>query len=786
MGRYIIDVEVQGNAEAKLDKVGSSLGKVASQAKSAGNDMEGMGGKLDNILGTMKAGLIEGFSDKLGEIGHKFVEMSSEMISGGKEFASKIVEDASSFENAQSEMRFAFGKDWKNVYNQVLDDSARLTFTFQDVSKLASSLGRMDINPFGGTSAASQLFKSKTGENVRALDILQDTADSVGKSTDDLTVSLRNFFSGSSKSLQDRFDIPKDKINAWKAATASMTTQQEKYNYTISQLGLMFGGAGLEKAENWTKAVAQIPDLLEQIRAGAGMPGLKIMSAAVRDFVDHLSKLAKDKDVMDSLAGGFMLVAQGFSVVVRAGGRIVDWIHDIIVAAPWIPKVVVGLGAIVTAMSAFAAVATVATTAVIAVVAAFLTVGWEVIAGSIVAVGVAFVAMAPLLVLLAGGAVALGVGADMIKSKWGGDDGVFGIFDKGKLIFQGIGEMLESFNGQTTSVSEETGEKLKKAGLIPFFDKVDKVIFNVNAGWEAFNDTLDQAGAIIGPVIVPLLGEIGDLMNELGVTTGVSDAALDASNGTTGEWAETGKKMAVILAEIGRFTVQLTRALVLFARIGLVAFAPVIATLKFFYDLVVDTVSMFDKLASNKMFRMVMGLGAGTGKGEAGSWIHKEGDFKMDELKGLRRGTDNKMDFGLGDDFNKMSAEDKAAKVKELVDTGELRPEFGARVMKGRAVPKAPSRGVDADAYYNTGGYSISEEQAASYDERDFQRGGSRPKNGANMSSSVDTTEQHMQNISTSLSDFTAMVKSGFAVNFDSQEVGKIMSKAAMGTAGRE
>lgn len=710
MPRYAMDIEVTGNAEAKLDRIASGVTKLSNIASGslspALNDVAGSAEKMSNGFALDRiSDKVTGFANDIAETTKKLVQMNADWVKG-------VISDAALFEDAQAEMRFAFGKDWEGVMEQVKKDAADLTFTFQETSQLAASMGRLHINPFGGALESQQTFISRTGQSIRALAVLQDTADSVGKSAQDVVIGVRNALSGSWKSLQDRFDIPKDKINAWKKSIEGLKEPQEKYNKLVSELALMYGGAGAEKAGNWNKNIAQIPDLIQQIKAGAGAEGLKIMTAAVQDLVKSLTSFSKSKEAMAALSDGFKVIGQGIAFVIRTGAAFVRWVQEIVTLAPWLPKLAVGFGVLTIAAMGFATVITGIGATIAAVIAGIMAIGVEVVAG--VAVGMAVAA--PVVIALTAALGALGLVAkltsDIFGEKWAGSGGVFSIFEKGKLLFNAFGEILSSFNGTTATMSMETAENLKKAGLLEFVGKAYLFLVKMNGAWEEFSDTLNELGEIVGPVIVPMVSELAELITELADNFGILSSATKAGNGTLDDYKSTGRTMALVLGDIAHFTVQVIRFFTALARVVNFMLTPFFLVFKGVLDAIKAT---FEGIGTaidfvGKKWDSIKGSLPGGGPGaamrqdaEKAGWrklFHEEAVVKKDPLRELGRASRAGTDFGMGDAFNNLGAKEKQAEIASLVDSGQLSAEDGERMMRGRPMRAKPRQGRAWDEQY--------------------------------------------------------------------------------------
>lgn len=555
MAKHVAEVSVTGNAESKLDKIADGFNKAALAAKDLGkasNDLGDVGDKLDKIGAIAKSGFMSEMGSKIGELGAKMNETFSRMYEKSKETFMDIVKEASAFEDIGSSLKFAFGAQSDAVFEQVKKDAADLTFTLADVSELASSLGRMKINPFGGTEAADQLFMSRTGEKIRALAVLQDTADAVGKSTQDLTAAIRNTMAGDWVSLQDRFDIPKDKIKQWKKEIDGLKEPQEKYNALVKNLGLMFGGAGALKAENYTKIVAQIPDLIQQIKAGVGGEGLKVLTGSLKEFVASLTDFAKDKEAVAALGAAFKLLATAVGYVITIGARAVTFLRHLLASAPFLPILAMGLFIMVGAGLALAGALAGVTAATMAAVSAFAALEAEMLIPALVMLPLIVAGFAAL-----GAAILVGYAAFQIFSNNLG--GVGDTFTKIRAVVGGLIELIQSYNGETGTMSAETAKTLKDLGMFDTVKDIFMTFHKASEAFEAFKAEMQDMGELIAPVFLPMLDEMKDLFYELGAAfTGAAAGAGDSA-GQTRSWTQVAKDLAMSLMEITHAIITVIR-----------------------------------------------------------------------------------------------------------------------------------------------------------------------------------------------------------------------------------
>lgn len=455
--KFSVLFEVAGSGLQSLNQIENKIDSIAARAASIGNQSMG--------------GLVEGFKD--------------------------VVKEAATFQDIESSLEFSFGKQkWKGVYEDVKSDAAKLTFTLAEVADLAASLGKMKINPFGGENKADQEFMSRTGEKIRALEVLQDTADAAGKSTQDLTVAIRNAMSGQWVSLATRFDIPKEKIDAWKKEINKLGTPQEKYNLLVSKLAMDYGGAGKLKEANYNKVSAQIPDILQQIKGGAGAAGLKVIAAELKNFVDALGDLAKDKDTMKALSDAFTLMAKAAAAGLKVATGLIRGLQMALSMFPQAPTVL-AIGAALTVLAGTIAATT----------AAIVGLGFAVTSIGLVPV---LATVGASLVLIVGVLGTLTAGVMLAASAfevWGeGSNGVAGSFERLKVILGAVQEALQNWSGETTYITEETKNRLDDIGVGDTFLEIVGALQRVKSfSEEVANGFMKEWKTVSAPIKQSLL-----------------------------------------------------------------------------------------------------------------------------------------------------------------------------------------------------------------------------------------------------------------------------------------
>jgi len=552
--KYTLDMDVSGNAKKELENISKSIGDIRGQAGQLSSMGDSMGKAMDQVASNTRTAAIAAVAQQIQGLSQKFVELSDTVRTRGKEFIQDIFTETAAFQDTQADLKFAFGSQWESVYDEVLKDSAKLTFSFQDVAQLASGLGRMKINPFGGVDESSQKFLSKTGEYVRALEVIQDAADASGRDSQKFMFSLREAISGDMKSIRDALDLPKEVTEKWKKAIDAAKDPQAKYNTMIKELATLYGGAGALKAQNWNKTMAQIPDLLQQIKAAAGAEGIKYLTADMAEFVDVLGDIAKDKDIMKALAEGFTILIYPIRLAVQWGTKLVGFLGDLVKQYPWLPKVVAIFvafnAAVLILVGSFAGLIL----AIGGVIAGVMAIGSEVLLPLLAA----SVFLLPLMVLLGVVLMSIGLGIKSISDTSKRElQTPISMFEKIKVVFSALYEMISTFNGTTSEMSIETYNALKKSGMEGFVDGVMKVWLRLNQLWDGFTATMDDLSLSVGPTALELLGELKKAFLLFADMLGLTTLQTAATNKSGKDWANTGRDIATSLIVITKMMLGL-------------------------------------------------------------------------------------------------------------------------------------------------------------------------------------------------------------------------------------
>lgn len=321
--KYTLDMEVTGNAEKKLSDIADGVNKIAEAA-----------GKMEEGLG---AGLFLEWAKTAVEAGEKLIEIGEKVFDHMKEMAESFVDTAKEFEDTRSSLRFSFGKDFDEIYGKITKESQHLAFTFKQSAELVKNMGLSGVNVFGEMGKSMKTFTAKTGEQIGALDVLQDTISGTGLSFAEagrVMNGVHHAMTGNFKEFQRGLSMPIKVIEEMKHKMATAgPDMQKRFESIVEVLGKFYGGAGKLREQNLSYWIQQLTDKFELLKeAIAGKGGLEWITKGLREFVDALQRLLEDKEAIEVLAGAFHLLEESVGWVFKAAGGFVDFFRHVLVA----------------------------------------------------------------------------------------------------------------------------------------------------------------------------------------------------------------------------------------------------------------------------------------------------------------------------------------------------------------------------------------------------------------------------------------------------------------------
>lgn len=122
----------------------------------------------------------------------------------------------------------------------------------------------------------------------------------------------------------------------------------------------------------------------------------------------------------------------------------------------------------------------------------------------------------PVVAVIAGVVLAVVLLRRAWESNFGGiRDFVVGAFDRVRMVFDGIRQLMASLSNGTGQMSAELAEKLQDAGLLGFVVTVFRVYYRVReyltALWQVFSAAFAKVRAILEPAVRALLAAYGEL-----------------------------------------------------------------------------------------------------------------------------------------------------------------------------------------------------------------------------------------------------------------------------------
>ena len=125
-----------------------------------------------------------------------------------------------------------------------------------------------------------------------------------------------------------------------------------------------------------------------------------------------------------------------------------------------------------------------------------------------------------------------------------------------KAVFQGITQLITSFNGTTGTMSASIAAQLERSGLYNFVVTVFQVYARVRAFleglWQGFSSFFGNIRAAIEPSVTALVHAFVGLFTALGRVFGIVQATKVEVAGTTGSWRQFGQTVGEVLGFIGQ------------------------------------------------------------------------------------------------------------------------------------------------------------------------------------------------------------------------------------------
>lgn len=596
--KFVVQFSIEGSGEKDLEKILGLMKAVgaASPGKSGGDHggvhaglgkaktaAEGLTGSLEHAHEAMAgvavaATAVSETMDRVAEIGVKMMEVGVGILHGWETLVSKLVEKGGEFESMLLRMQ-ATGKTGREAIGMMKDAiefTQKLPLTESDAVRIMSTLAVAHVDalkPIGETydelAKKGKTLKDlptllgtekmkKEGPNAVTLvgDVLAAMGH-LGSSYQGMAIhELMEFIeTGTARSAKTFGPMVTEVRKLGKHAK----TAQDRIK-GLQEILEHRGALGISVTAMTTLGGVQsnLKGLFDRVAVAVLDPGdnqglqTRVVMALQRLYEAFNEGIKEHGPTLASIKGMFSVVFDALIFAMDNVAKVVKVTLDFIGDHPIFMKLVVGSSLVVAAMLILggAAIALSATLLGAIAVIAMLP---EVFLVIPVAIGLVIVSIAALTAALAAGYTAY----KLYEANFAGVKTFFA--DVG-LIIDATREALDDWNGSMASISEETYQKLEKAGLTGFFLRAIYWIRQAQVYWEGFSDAIEQRWTRIGMKFGEAWDRgsaaLGRIMVALGHVIGVllqSNTTVDA---TTKKGEEFGDAVAGILESIADMAVS--------------------------------------------------------------------------------------------------------------------------------------------------------------------------------------------------------------------------------------
>jgi hypothetical protein len=507
--KHTLEFGISGDPAGQLVRIADALSKVARESQKMSEGVEEAGEKLDRVGEATHGSRMQELGKEIMETGAKWREFAHGVVEHAKEIVESFVEVAEEFEDIRSSLDFSFGAHSQEMYAKTLEASQTLAFTFKETADAVANLGKTGVNVFGANSLLTgeiTKFKTKTGGMANSLEVLQDTLAGTGLKMSESGRLLRGVHEamvGNFREFKMGLGMSPHLIEEMKKKMAgSAGDMQKSFEGIIETLGKFYGGATKMKELNLSFQLQLMKDKFEQLKeAIAGNGGIKLITIGLKDFVDALQRLLEDKDAIKGIADAFQMIERAVGWVFHTAAGLIDMGRGLLSAAPWLPKVAMGM-------------------VLMTVAGAMLAGSLMTVAGASVLVATSFdaimLSLAPIALgleaVVAGGLLLAGVLSLLwIGSKQVGDNvgGVSDRLETLKVLLDALSEAWRTYDGTTSQITVEQGEKLKKAGMEETFLNIWSTVHKAHVAMQEFGAAMEDVGDYLSSVFSPMLDVFG-------------------------------------------------------------------------------------------------------------------------------------------------------------------------------------------------------------------------------------------------------------------------------------
>ncbi len=437
----------------------------------------------------------------------------------------------------QFELAFGDADTAQEKLRAAQDVAAR---TNLDTFQVLDSVFKMQIKGVDGLkqyngqwSEGGKIVKGQIG----SLQLINDLITGSSQDSRNVFRNLNKALSGTNINFRALFDGLQSAEET--AAFKSADTAQKRMDVIASTILRTFGGISKTAEGTFGFVIDNIGDVMQILKSTVGeklLPAITPLFAKLLKLIDGLSKNEK---FLKAMADGVQLVSDILGPLIFGLLEMAQTTADLIAANPGLVKFALILSLVVGTVflltGAFILLVAAVGTFVLIGLPAMVT-GMAALTSVMAAVGAA---VFPVLVVLA----ALTVAALLVKTAF--DENFGGIRDtvnKVKVGFLGFLEIVKNWRDGTSSMSKETAENLKKAGILDFVVRMGglfgSIIDVVKQVGNVIFDTLIVAWTTVKPIVEAVFEVMGSLVEIfftfIGAATGQSTALKGSKRDATG------------------------------------------------------------------------------------------------------------------------------------------------------------------------------------------------------------------------------------------------------------
>ncbi len=476
---------------------------------------------------------------ELKQIGRGFVGVGKgifkSLFNAGKEVATL----GGKMESSRKQFELAF-KDADIAQEKLRGAQDVAARTNLDTFEVLDSVFKMQIKGVdalkeynGQWSEGGKIVKGQVG----SLQLINDLITGSGQDSQNVFRNLNKALSGTNINFRALFDGLQTAEET--ASFKSAKTAQVRMDVIAQTILRTFGGISKTAEGTFGFVVDNIGDVMQILKSTVGEKLLPSITPLVTRVLQLIDAMAKNEKFLKAMADGVQVISDIVGPLVTGLLDLADIAVDLISSHPGLVKFALVLSLVV----ATVALLTGAFILLVAAVGTFMLIGLPAMITGLAALGSVMTAvgaaMAPVLLVIG----ALTVAALLVKTAF--DENFGGIRDtvnKVKVGFIGFLEIVKNWKDGTSSMSKETAENLKKAGILDFVVRMGglfgSIIDVVKQVGNVIFDVLVSAWVAVKPVVMAVFEVMGALISVffdfIGAATGQGTALRGTKRDATG------------------------------------------------------------------------------------------------------------------------------------------------------------------------------------------------------------------------------------------------------------